>query len=384
MRVAAPTAPLGPTAPQSPAALVGATLDRARALPWLMQLQVGGEPVADIIERTPRFRFDGSGLLSRRTIVPETLAAQDALRGASGAQVERQLRGWLATYDAQSAVVQLEGVAFATDGRSAAVNNLLGGFAMPEAHTNAEVVERPTAAQRAAVQAELDAQSVEFDPERQAEPRPWGIAYPTISLSPATSEAFFDLAKGRPVMPNVIDRAAHVMVHELAHRMTPPDMSTLDPRGDPEGASALQLFSEGAADTIASLPGWKQDAEVRMGWPTAPEAVLSKSYSGFVRTIGALLAQAGLDTADAADRQPIIDLLERGPVADEPTALAAAIATHRGIAATHVPELASAIEHVGRHGIFDTDVNSYMAQQMELTARTRAVVELTDRLAAGD
>lgn len=180
-----------PPAPKTPA------IDQARAVPWFMDMHLDGVRVGDIIESTPRFRFEGAGALSQRRIVPETRVAVDLISGEHGPRVERALRGLLATFDAQSGVAELESIGFSTNGASAAINHLVGGLSWPEACMG-ELDPAASSRERRQLKAALEAQAEQID-QQHADGGSWGVSYRSINVSPATTNALLNAITGAQV-----------------------------------------------------------------------------------------------------------------------------------------------------------------------------------------
>lgn len=368
-------------------------IDQARSMPWFMETRLHGERVADVLERTPRFRFEGDGLLSTRRIVPETQAARDALAGASGPRVEQALRGLLGTFDAQSGVTNLEAIGFSVDGASAAVNHALGNLSWPgisELDAFAPVP-RPDAngRERFRVRGALEALATQLD-EAHRSGANWGVSYRSINVAQATTDAFFGAlqAGDRGASEERLDETTHLLVHELAHRVTEPRIDTApegDPNVDPALAahwSRMQLLSEGSADLITHLPGMKHDARARMGLAAAEEQEFPSGYEQFVATLDTVLRRAGVDSSDRANRALVVELLERPELEDVPASLATLVVQHNGIAWNRHHEVARAIAGIGEHGIMAVDGDSFDAARAALRERTAAFEALVDRMAA--
>lgn len=363
-------------------------VDQARARPWFLDLHVGGQRVADVLERQPRFRFEGDGPLSTRRIVPETRAAREALEGAQGLRVEQALRGWLATFDAQSGVTKLESIGFSVDPAGAAVNDRLGQASWTQAFGDA-LPERPSSRERRRIEAGMEAVREQVDwPDAM-----WGVSYRSINVSPATTERFFDaIRRGASSKPDdetagKLDEAVHVLVHELAHRMTEPPIdgvSWLDPNPSPaERArmSLLQLLSEGSADLITNMPGVKQDAERRSGIDEVPEQVLPTGYDMFEGALAAMLRQAGLDPARPEHRQQVIEVLERGEMDRVPDVLATLVVQRHGIEWARLHDVTRAIRAIGEHGIVPDGPETREQARAAIEQRTADAVALVERLA---
>lgn len=365
-------------------------IERARSMPWLMDLRVHGERVADIVERTPRFRFEGEGALSQRRIVPETQAARDALAGASGPRVEQALRGLLATFDAQSGVTNLESISFSVDGRSAAVGHALGNLSWPSMDDSGTFVPTPrpdaNARDRRRLDAALERMAIDLD-EAHEQGANWGVSYRSINVAQATTDTFFDAVRAadRGEGDLRLDEVTHVLVHELAHRMTEPPLDGAgSDQADPSNAarwSRLQLLSEGSADLITHLPGLKSEARARMGLASVDEEPFQSGYGMFVDTLSALLAEAGLDTSRPEHREQVIEVLERPEMEDVPEAIASLVVQHRGIEWRRAGDVAKAIEHIGNHGLFPQDEESAADVRLELERRTAEAKTLIDQLA---
>lgn len=145
--------------------------------------------------------------------------------------------------------------------------------------------------------------------------------------------------------------------------------------------SRLQLLSEGSADLITHLPGIKNEAQARMGLPTAPEQPFPSGYDMFVDALTAMLHQAGLEPTAPEHRQEIIELLERSPMEDVPAAMATYIVQRQGIDWKHHYEIERAIERIGEHGVIPEDADSFAVARQELDARTRDAEDLIGQLA---
>lgn len=357
-------------------------------MPWFMDLHVDGRTVREIVEATPRFRFEGDGKLSTRRIVPETTAAVDLLNGASGAKVERALRGLLATFDAQSGVANLESIGFSTDGASAAINHLLGGMSWPDAEITPPIDPAAKSRERRQVKASIEHQARELD-EAHADGASWGVSYRSINVSPATTNALFDALAGADVPPEVVDEQTHVLVHELAHRLTEPPLgdpafkASDEPSADQLQAwSRMQLLSEGSADLITHMPGVKNDAQLRMGLPVAPEQPFQSGYAMFVDALTAILHQAGLEPSAPEHRQEVIELLERTDMEQVPDAIATMVVQRQGIEWSRHHEVAEAIARIGEHGLMPGEtVESHEAVAAALQERTAQAEDLIGRLA---
>jgi hypothetical protein len=386
---AAGTMPANQPAAATPATSPIPAVEQARAVPWFMDLHVAGERVEDIIERTPRFRFEGDGPLSTRTIVPETQAARNALEGASAPKVEQALRGLLATFDAQSGVTNLESIGFSVDGASAAVNHVLGGMSWPEASLGVPTIDPAAGSrERRQVKAALVAQAKELD-DADAQGSTWGVSYRSINVAPAVTRGIFNsLADPANANKEDVDYQSHVLVHEVAHRLSEPPLEHPDfAAAEPDERqlarwSKMQLLSEGSADLITHLPGFKNDAQQRMGLPVSPEEPFPSGYDMFIDTLTSVLHQAGLDPRAPEHREQIIELLERDEMERVPDALATLIVQKQGIDWSRHHEIATAIGAIGEHGKIPEDEESFAEVRAELEQRTIAAEDLIGRLAS--
>lgn len=297
-----------PAAPRDAQPIPASVTEHVRTVPWFMKSGVGGENVATVLERQLRFAIRGDGPLSTREIVPETQGARDALAGALGERLKTGLRSVLGTFDAQTGVTELKGIALSDTAAGFALNAALGEMELPG--YGAELPQRAwSRAQRDALGGRLKEVHEMFRHATDA-----GYSPPYLTVSPDTTATFFyALDKGRKAHANepgeadAIDAAAHVLVHELAHRLSPPPLKDPPPTATAKqqqryerDMSLLQLLSEGSADIATGVPGTKREVARQWGYPDHVEQLFPDGYEPFVGALTTLLRQAGVEPTNAA------------------------------------------------------------------------------------
>lgn len=373
-------------------ALPPSITDHARSRPWFGKLAVNGQRFSELLERQPRFRIDGVGKLSQRTITPETAAARTLWNGKQGQAVQQALRGLLATFDSFSDETDIDGIAFSDSKVGMALNGLLGGLSgLSGAELAAGLPEHATKAERREAVGAVELLADMFGPYSGYSPR-------YLTVSPQTSQAIVDLAADgvldQPVPPAAryydgmhAEAAAHVAVHELAHRVSGPDLKVLAELQEANPASPfavkpkaaaelsrLQFLSEGLADLVTGLPGVRSGASKAMGFATNDAVPFYDGYEGFVTSWKRVFSLAGLNADSPADTETIRELADRPELSSVPDALAPLIVQRHGLPWSRVHEVASKINHIGATGIL-ADSLEEVAKRDELMAERTADLE---------
>lgn len=364
----------------------------ARQYPWLMKVPVHGRPFGEVLEDQPRFAIVGAGPLSGRAIVAETRAAQQLLASPIGPKLERAFRGLLATSDAMTGATHLSGISLSTSPAGAAVNVALG-----EMEVDGYQLERPPATPPpglpAALAAHLDASAASQAHGFR------GYSTPYMVFNDRASTAFLDIVdNGRldTKDPSVgLTRARQqdfigsLVVHELLHRTTEPDLPASDARraapgiNTPKDESRSQFAEEGTVDLIANLPGVLGPAMKRMGFEHSGRRSFADGYTPLVTAWRHIVTQAGLDPDSPADSPAIHTLLQSRAEDEAIDAASEAVARFNQLDATAVAPIRASIARMGESGILAQDAAREGDLATHISAETSRFLDLIDSLKAG-
>lgn len=272
-------------------------------------------PFQNLLDAQLRFRIVGDGPFIERAVVADSPAAHAVI---GRPEVQRAIRGAMATIDAARGEKELTGITFSYDDAGWIANRAV----------QAMQGKTPSLANYRQAVGEATAHVLGYHAVRAGD---W------IHLGPVKSEPFIRYFRGDTTPENVeqLSRSIKTLLHEIAHVVTPRAKSE----------RSLRWMSEGIAETWARWPGNVGAAGERMGIPTVPDfhKVLdleNEKYPDQVRTLRALLQLAGVDTNSPAAIEQFEDLCQLMPVGKVPRAIAERIDERfPGISRTEVLKL---------------------------------------------
>jgi hypothetical protein len=282
----------------------------------LLQRRLGKSgPFQQLLDNQLRFRIVGDGPFLQREVVADSPMTEAIIHRP---EVQRAVRGAMATLDAARGAKELTGITFAYDDAGWIANRAVQDM----------VGREPTlAAYREAIGA-ATSHVLGYHAVRAGS---W------IHMGPVKSQPFIEFFRGSTSDETVegLSRSIKTMLHELAHVVTPRQRSERQWR----------WLSEGIAETWARWPGNVEAAGERMGVPTIPgfHKVLdaeNEKYPDQVRTLRGLLQLAGIDTNDATAIGEFEQLAQTVGVSKVPRLLAERIDERfPGISRTEVLQL---------------------------------------------
>lgn len=242
---------LAPSAPRTPGVPAAPLSRRSRdVLPAdILAMKMGDSSVGAGLERQIRFRVEGNGLPSQRTLVADTRLAADLLASPAGPYLRRQLMGAMASIDSDAARAVVKGFMLAPDDSAAAAGKVLSALDGPG---------DPYAPQfRAALRDRPKLQPLLNDvfdiiSGRVASSSAWNSAG-WITMTPSTSRAMLTAAGAYAPTPDeggLRNAQAFgswittVVPHELQHSVTPPGRQYSRKRAWIEEGTAV-LLAEG-------------------------------------------------------------------------------------------------------------------------------------------
>ncbi len=232
-------------------------------------------PFQNLLDHQLRFSIVGTGPFMSREVVADSPMAQAVI---GRPEVQRAIRGAMATIDAAQGAKELKGITFAYDDAGWIANRAVQAMEGKE----------PTLANYRQAVGEATAHVLGYHAVRAGD---------HIHLGPVKSRPFIEYFRGdrSPETVEGLSRSIKTLLHEIAHIVTP--------RGKDE--RHLRWLSEATAETWARWPGNVGATGERMGTPTIPSfhKVLdleNEKYPDQVRTLRALLQMAGIDTNDPA------------------------------------------------------------------------------------
>jgi hypothetical protein len=311
-------------APNGSAALIRNVQREIAAQPWLLCMRIGQRTVGELLPTCAAFGIEGRGLLSRRSLVPETPEAAALLNGPNGAALEQTIRGMLSAQDARAPRAQINGLTLSADEDHYALNSLVDSIAWgdtsiaPEYHA---AVANPS--QRAAFEHALDTWVPAIETTRaNYEMR--------VNLDPSLSQPVYALAAGNPGSIAQGTRASHLIEHEMEHSVSP---SRARDYMTPDGQMApLGWIEEATADTI-SLNGGGARLARRTGWAYDP-TIEKPGYPDYVAAMTTILAQAGVDVSTDGGRARMDVLLQHPAVRRVPGVITRAIMAQHALPAS--------------------------------------------------
>ena len=301
-------------------------------------------PFQNLVDQQLRFRIVGDGPFLERQVVADSPIAQTVI---GRPEVQRMIKGVMATIDAAKGAKQLEGITFAYDEAgfiaNRAVQAMVGKAATVDNYQQAVGTATTHVLGYHAVRA---GNWIHMGPEKS---RPF-VEFFRGSTSPETREG--------------LGRSIKTLLHEIAHIVTP--------RGKDE--KHLRWLSEGVAETWARWPGNIDAAAKRMGVPVLDDFhkvidLENEKYPDQVRALRTLLQLAGVDTSDPKQLAVFEELCQAVDVSDVPMLLARRIDERfPGISRTEVNKLILALSPN------ETDVN--LKPVLDLVKRSGQQIEL--------
>lgn len=269
-------------------------------------------PFQSLLDNQLRFRIVGDGAFLDRRVIADSPMAQTVI---GRPEIQKAIRGMMATIDAAKGAKHLEGVTFAYDE---------GGFIANRAVQAMVGKEASVAHYREAIGA-ATSHVLGYHAVRAGG---W------IHFGPEKSRPFIEYFRGSTSKETVdgLSRAIKTQLHEIAHVVTPRQ----------KDERHLRWMSEGIAETWARWPGNIDATARRMGTPVKRDfhKVIDREnekYPDQVRTLRALLQLAGVDTNDPKALATFEELTQAVNVSEVPLLLARRIdRRHAGISRTEV------------------------------------------------
>ena len=295
--------------------------------PWVSTVRVwdGKSTFGKEVPRIVRLEIDGRGPLTRREVSLQTPASVALFQGAGEQRMQRLVQGSLSELERRHGFIR--GI------------NLSSTPANYQAGAIADTIEElaidgvVTKSDRDLVEFILNLLTVELAAHSGAyfDPRTtW------VSLGPDVSKTIrLHATRPKQVKPADGIFAAHVVLHEFEHAVTPPNGD--DPRP--------QWVEEGGADVLARWPGASARMAREMGlpYPKRFDEVAYKPKGGYPdwsESFFLLLEAAGIDTSDPKQRNAAAALVQRHDDGRETLiAIYRAITIEQGLSAARAKRL---------------------------------------------
>jgi hypothetical protein len=300
--------------------------------PALADVQVGGMPAREVLQRQLHFALDGSGPPSQRAIVPQTEAAARFLAGQFGPRVERLLRGTLAQLDGRAGV-DLRGIALSTSAAGFQLNSAMGFSEKPDrAHALADP---DPVVRRSAVEGSLET----FAGWATNNHANYSAGWVNLDAD-HTGQLLHALTSTDAASAPDTARAQYVLAHELEHAVTPMDLS----RGAPD--MPHQWIEEATAEVLTLQRGAAAERARAVGFPSGADTVVAQrrdwlqGYASYHDALVDLLSLGGIDPETGPGYERAVDVLQSTPgPRGVPGRLARAIVDHRALDASRYEPL---------------------------------------------
>lgn len=268
-----------------------------------LRLQLTTTPVASpmhaVAESQPRFRLEGRGPLSSRTITPESAGATELLRIAPRSM--DAVRGVLKLVEhvaggpARSSSVDLKGIAFSTSAAGLAANTVQAHVDDDEPYKAA--LAKQTSSARASTLASLATRK-----QRETAGMLANVTAGWMNIGSTASGAIVGHAAGQTQVPaSDLARAIRLLLHESVH------VVDTEPANLPE--AAMQGVWEALAEArTMSLPNL-QAARSTLGLDRVvsdkelQQMLTHRPYAGAERVLAGVMKTAGIAPGGALERQ---------------------------------------------------------------------------------
>ena len=269
----------------------------------------------NVIDQQLRFRIVGDGPFLERQVVADSPISQTVI---GRPEIQRAIRGAMATIDAAKGAKQLDGITFSYDEAGFIANRAVQAMVGKEAS-----VANYHQAVGAATTHVLGFHAVR--------------AGNWIHMGPEKSRPFVEFFRGStsPETQEGLGRSIKTLLHEIAHVVTPRQ----------KDEKHLRWLSEGIAETWARWPGNINTTAQRMGAPVGDDFhrlidLENEKYPEQVKVLRTLLQLAGVDTNDAKQLATFEELCQAVDVGEVPMILARRIDERfPGISRTEVHRL---------------------------------------------
>ncbi len=361
----------------------------------LLSARVGTGTVRSEIDRSIRVRFEGSGPIADRKVVPDSAAAIKLFDTPHGATLEKAVRSFASIVDAHQGNEDLKSVTFLPDEHASKGVSVLNWAAnVTQAGHSVDQMLEPTkkdldeAAKqlpdvpRDQLRTELRTMFAKEGAKQLAAGEAENVAFAAawngqghIVMMPDVSRDFLstvglyriqpgDQTQLRPVEKR--ERAAKwawdTALHETHHSISPmgprgPEWTSvmeeavpevLSP-GDIRGAIAkagadFSLTARPARDTKGEAVDWPAWNRKHLPQPPADQVATSKGrYTDGPALLRELLQMAGIDRRTTEGKATALELLQGRSASFVPRRVADAIVAEHGLATTKAPELADLI-----------------------------------------
>ncbi|MCW2920674.1 MAG: hypothetical protein JWL76_548 [Thermoleophilia bacterium] len=305
-------------------------------------------PFQNVIDQQLRFRIVGDGPFLERLVVADSPIAHTVI---GRPEVQKAIRGAMATIDAAKGAKQLEGITFSYDEAGFIANRAVQAMV-----GTAATVDNFQQAVGTATTHVLGFHAVR--------------AGNWIHMGPEKSRPFVEFFRGSttPETREGLGRSIKTLLHEIAHIVTP--------RGKDE--KHLRWLSEGVAETWARWPGNINAAAKRMGAPALADFhkvidAENEKYPDQAKVLRTLLQLAGVDTNDPKQLATFEELCQTVGVSDIPMILARRIDERfPGISRTEVHKLIMSLSPN------ETDVVVAPVEDLAKRARQQIVLPRTN------
>lgn len=337
-----------------------------------------GEPLDHLVQRQVQVRLQGDGDLSQRTLVPQTDAAVDLLRGPHGLKFEQALRGLLSTVDGRKGVRNVEGITLATSAEGFGINRALTHIdRLPEHKLDTLVQDSPPGQLGAAISSY--AGKAQYSAQKNgtyAQNLSW------IDLSAGASRSMLGAIKdGRTARGEASANLVGTLVHELQHAVSPAKISDLS--AGAAGPTPLNWLEEGSADVLTWQKPVLRDTAERMGLPyrdfkgwTSAGNTQHAGYPVQRSIITSLLGEAGINVRSRAGIERATDVLQGRSLREVPGKLADEIIANRGLPAGLRTDLRTRIRDLG--AVPEGAGNNGAAHHRSMISRARDLRRLID------
>lgn len=297
--------------------------------PWVSQLKVGNgrSTFGREIPRVVRIDIDGTGPLVRRDVTLETAPAVELFSGAGEQRMKRFVHGGMTVLDERNGFIRGMNLSSSANSYEAgAIASIIEEHAL-DGSVNRE--------ERAFLELVISLIARDIAEHSFA----WYDTRTTwVNLGPDVSNVLRMHAKTPArVKPARGLFAAHVVLHEFEHAVSPDSM---------EDYARWQWVEEGTADVFARWPGAAARAAKAMGlpYPKQYERIAYKpkgvGYPEWSETLLVLLRAAGIDVSEPDQLDIASALLQAHNRSDASLdKLSAAIATEQGLSPARAAKL---------------------------------------------
>lgn len=365
-------------------------------LPRELQVtRIGKGTVASEIDRSIRLRFEGTGPIAGRTVVPDSRAARELYAAGHGATLEKAVRSFSSIVDAHQGNEDLKTVSFLPDEHASKGVSILNwahqvagaGYSIDDVieptradlgRAQKQFPDVPRAELRAALRqhaaAEVAKQLAEGEAENVSFAAAWNGAGHISVMPDVSRELFATLGLYRlqpgdetqqvpPAKREQWGKAAwHTMVHEVHHSISPmdkrgPEWTSVMEEAVPEVLSpsdAHHAMVKAGADTSLIARPARDTKHEPVDWPAWNRKHLPKPpkdqmdtaegrYTSGPELLRELLSMANIDRRTTAGKAATLELLQGRDAKFVPRRVADAIVSERGLPAAQAPELADLI-----------------------------------------